>query len=61
MGGNGPEGRLGPAGLTADRPTGLGRYVPIVHGLPHSQRTWLRADAIAGVTLWGILAHLEAR
>ena len=55
MGGNGPEGRLGPAGLTADRPTGLGRYVPIVHWLPRYQRAWLRADVIAGLTLWGLV------
>jgi high affinity sulfate transporter 1 len=55
MGENGPEGRLGPAGLTTDRPTGLGRYVPIVHWLPRYQRTWLRADVIAGLTLWGLV------
>ena len=43
-GGNGSHGA---AGLKADEPSGLGRYVPIVHWLPRYQRTWLRADAIA--------------
>jgi high affinity sulfate transporter 1 len=55
MGGNSPEGRLGLAGLTTDRPTGLGRYVPVVHWLPRYQRSWLRADVIAGLTLWGLV------
>jgi SulP family sulfate permease len=43
------------AGLTVDEPSGLGRYVPIVQWLPRYQRTWLRADAIAGLTLWGLV------
>jgi high affinity sulfate transporter 1 len=42
-------------GLTADRPSGLGRYIPILQWLPRYQRTWLRADAIAGLTLWGLV------
>jgi hypothetical protein len=45
----------GPVGLRVDEPSGLGRYVPIVHWLPRYQRTWLRADAIAGLTLWGLV------
>jgi SulP family sulfate permease len=52
MGGNGSQGA---AGLKADEPSGLGRYVPIVHWLPRYQRSWLRADAIAGLTLWGLV------
>jgi sulfate permease, SulP family len=38
-----------------DGPSALGRYVPIVQWLPRYQRTWLRADAIAGLTLWGLV------
>jgi len=53
--GNGSRGSRGSAGLGADEPSGLGRYVPIVHWLPRYQRTWLRADAIAGLTLWGLV------
>jgi high affinity sulfate transporter 1 len=43
------------AGSAAGRPTGLGRYVPIVEWLPRYQRSWLRADALAGLTLWGLV------
>ena len=43
------------AGLTVDEPSGLGRYVPIVDWLPRYQKTWLRADVIAGLTLWGLV------
>jgi SulP family sulfate permease len=49
------NGSRGAAELGADEPSGLGRYVPIVHWLPRYQRTWLRADAIAGLTLWGLV------
>lgn len=34
----------------------LNRYVPIVSWLPRYDRTWLRADVIAGLTLWGLVA-----
>ena len=43
------------AGLAPGKPTGLGRYVPVVDWLPRYQRTWLRADVIAGLTLWGLV------
>jgi hypothetical protein len=43
------------AGLRAGEPPGLGRNVPIVHWLPRYQRTRLRAGAIAGLTLWGVV------
>lgn len=42
-------------GLAADEPKGLGRYVPIVDWLPRYQRSWLRSDVIAGLTLWGLV------
>ena len=37
----------------ADRtkPTGLGRFLPILAWAPNYQRTWLRPDVIAGVTV----------
>jgi high affinity sulfate transporter 1 len=41
--------------LSVDEASGLGRYVPIVHWLPRYQRSWLRADTIAGLTLWGLV------
>src|SRR4051812_42280770 len=34
---------------------GVARWIPIVGGLPHYDRTWLRGGAIAGITLWGLL------
>ena len=43
------------APLAAGKPSGLGRYLPIVDWLPRYQRTWLRADALAGLTLWGLV------
>jgi high affinity sulfate transporter 1 len=51
------EGKHNPglAGLVTDEPSGIGRFIPIVHWLPRYQRTWLRADAIAGLTLWGLV------
>ena len=37
------------------RPTGIGRYVPILAWLPLYDRSWLTFDVIAGLTLWGLL------
>ena len=37
-------------------PGRLGRFVPIVSWLPSYDRRWLGADAIAGLTLWGLVA-----
>jgi len=31
------------------------RYVPILSWLPHYDRSWLTVDAIAGLTLWGLV------
>jgi SulP family sulfate permease len=33
----------------------LGRWVPIVTWLPRYDRSWLAFDAIAGLTLWGLV------
>ena len=33
----------------------LARFVPILIWLPRYDRTWLRADMIAGLTLWGLV------
>jgi high affinity sulfate transporter 1 len=55
MGGYGRDGAPGPSGLAPAERSGLDRYVPIAHWLPRYQRRWLRADAIAGLTLWGLV------
>jgi len=31
------------------------QYLPILKWLPHYDRSWLRADVIAGLTLWGLV------
>jgi len=33
----------------------LDKYLPILKWLPHYDRSWLRADVIAGLTLWGLV------
>jgi sulfate permease, SulP family len=33
----------------------LKRFIPIFDWLPHYDRTWLRIDIIAGLTLWGLV------
>lgn len=33
----------------------LGRHIPILKWLPHYDRQWLRADLIAGVTIWALV------
>ena len=37
------------------RPSGVRRFVPILSWLPEYDRRWLGADAIAGLTLWGLV------
>jgi high affinity sulfate transporter 1 len=37
------------------KPIGIKRYVPILGWLPLYDRSWLTFDAIAGLTLWGLL------
>jgi sulfate permease, SulP family len=34
---------------------GFARVLPVLRWLPHYEARWLRADVIAGLTLWGIL------
>ena len=38
-----------------DRQSGLGRILPILNWLPQYERSWLRFDIIAGLTLWGLI------
>jgi SulP family sulfate permease len=33
----------------------LARYLPILQWLPHYDRSWLTADFLAGLTLWGLV------
>jgi len=40
---------------TAKPQAGLARYIPILAWLPRYDRGWLRADVIAGLTLWGLV------
>lgn len=35
--------------------TGIRRYLPILSWLPRYDRSWLTADIIAGLTLWGLV------
>ena len=35
--------------------TGISRLVPILSWLPRYDRSWLRFDIIAGLTLWGLV------
>jgi sulfate permease, SulP family len=58
LGSTGPGGAR-PGRGTGERraaPRGVARYVPILSWLPSYDRTWLGADAVAGLTLWGLLA-----
>ncbi len=40
---------------TTSRSTGITRLVPILAWLPSYDRSWLRFDIIAGLTLWGLI------
>ncbi|HYO87646.1 MAG TPA: sulfate permease [Candidatus Limnocylindrales bacterium] len=37
------------------QPAAWTRYVPILSWLPHYDRSWLNADLLAGLTLWGLI------
>jgi MFS superfamily sulfate permease-like transporter len=50
-----PHGDGGAGGLAGATSHGLKRYVPILSWLPHYDRSWLTVDAIAGLTLWGLV------
>lgn len=39
----------------APKPAGIRRWLPIAVWLPRYDRSWLRFDAIAGATIWGLL------
>jgi sulfate permease, SulP family len=47
--------RVDPRTWAAPRPRGVRRYLPILTWLPAYDRSWLRADVIAGATIWGLL------
>ena len=38
-----------------EKPIGLAKYLPILSWLPNYNRTWLSADVIAGLTLFGLV------
>ncbi|MBK8047150.1 MAG: SulP family inorganic anion transporter [Anaerolineales bacterium] len=40
---------------TEKKLSGFRRYLPILSWLPHYNRSWLTVDAIAGLTLWGLV------
>jgi len=40
---------------TAKQSTGITQWVPILSWLPSYDRSWLRFDIIAGLTLWGLV------
>ncbi len=46
---------MGLRGQTREMPHGAKRYVPILSWLPQYERSWLTVDAIAGLTLWGLV------
>lgn len=41
--------------ITTTPPNALARYLPILGWLPQYNRTWLTADILAGLTLWGLV------
>ena len=47
--------RVDPRAWAAPRPSGIRRLLPILTWLPTYDRGFLRFDAIAGATLWGLL------
>jgi sulfate permease, SulP family len=52
---NSPEPVVDPRTWAAPPPPGVRRFVPILQWLPKYDRGWLRFDAIAGATVWGLL------
>ena len=38
-----------------DEPSGIARFLPIVMWLPNYDRAWLRADVIAGLSVWALM------
>ena len=39
----------------ASKPTGLAAYLPIVSWLPKYERSWLKTDVIAGLSVWALM------
>ena len=42
-------------GSTTEEPSGIARFLPIVSWLPAYDRSWLRADIIAGLSVWALM------
>ena len=42
-------------GSNQTKPSGLARFMPIVGWLPNYDRSWLKADIIAGLSVWGLM------
>ena len=42
-------------GNDSTKQSGLARYLPIVTWLPNYDRTWLKGDFIAGLSVWGLM------
>ncbi len=38
-----------------EKPGLLARYVPILHWLPHYNKTWLSGDIVAGLSVWALM------
>jgi len=39
----------------SDSPTGFARIMPIFHWLPNYNKSWLKADLIAGLSVWALM------
>ena len=39
----------------ADEPHGLSRVLPIISWLPNYDRSWLKGDMIAGLSVWALM------
>ena len=38
-----------------DKPSGLTRFIPILHWMPRYDRKWLTGDLIAGLSVWALM------
>ncbi len=47
--------RKGTTVATAPHRTGLAKWIPLLEWLPRYQRSWLRNDVVAGVTVWALV------
>ena len=46
---------LAPTGASADEPRGLERFVPALVWLPRYDRSWLKNDVLAGLSVWALM------